>query len=691
MKKRFIAIILVCAMCLGFAVQASSTDTNYMATVGGTTVYSDTFSEVATEGAVVTLLKNINGDIQVDKNIQLDLNGKSVSGTVTVNKDVTLQVSDSATADFDISDGIYGTISVGGEGTVEGAPATATTDAYLPAEQGGKLSFHAVDVNIDTMALKIEKQGLYFNHTFKGDSMVKNQVAAYGILLSNNTVPNEDDLHANPNPKNQTVVIGDGVAYTYFTGEFGGATSTLITGIMKEENGYLTNKSNANRPLYGRAYIKLTNGEYVLGVNRQRSLRQQIEIANQKWDEVNDSQKKELLRLYRNNSYNRVLQTWSLTNLETYMQTITASATTDADKTVLDGLYAGRTAYHGEMHDHAKTGGSSDGNKDLATWKQGMDALKMDFATILDHRQALHMDLADWDDTYFIGGSEASCLVTDRPKESNNYHYDMVFADKEAFERVLYGIEEFDYKVYTETDNSGKWVGEMHFRYPNFTTERFNQLIDLVKAEGGYFSIAHPGQSNATTVENALDMYYQDYIGFMVFYGYGSKSCDNASTQKNYQLWTAMLAAGKRVWAAAGNDLHNQPQAKALTTIYSEGDTAQKYLDRVRVGDYTAGFAGIRMAVGDTVMGSTGTFEGERLVFSVGDFYESMKDHTFTVSLIDDIGTVFTEKMSGNELKTFAIDADENARFYRVEVYDQTDKLLVALGNPIWNSAFYQD
>ena len=72
------------------------------------------------------------------------------------------------------------------------------------------------------------------------------------------------------------------------------------------------------------------------------------------------------------------------------------------DVAYLDEAYRGREAYHGEMHDHADTGGTSDGQKDLAFWKLAMDGFDMEFATIVDHQQALHMQLEDWDDTFLL-------------------------------------------------------------------------------------------------------------------------------------------------------------------------------------------------------------------------------------------------------------------------------------------------
>ena len=43
---------------------------------------------------------------------------------------------------------------------------------------------------------------------------------------------------------------------------------------------------------------------------------------------------------------------------------------TDADIAYLEELYSGRTAYHGELHDHSDSGGRSDGKQTLSVWKR---------------------------------------------------------------------------------------------------------------------------------------------------------------------------------------------------------------------------------------------------------------------------------------------------------------------------------
>ena len=42
----------------------------------------------------------------------------------------------------------------------------------------------------------------------------------------------------------------------------------------------------------------------------------------------------------------------------------------EADINQLEKLYEGRQPYHGELHDHADTGGTSDGKMKLEDWKK---------------------------------------------------------------------------------------------------------------------------------------------------------------------------------------------------------------------------------------------------------------------------------------------------------------------------------
>lgn len=365
-------------------------------------------------------------------------------------------------------------------------------------------------------------------------------------------------------------------------------------------------------------------------------------------------------------------------------------AATQGDTQKLDALYAGRTAFHGELHDHSDSGGTSDGKQPLSMWASVMPSVGMDYAAILDHRQVLHMYLPQWDDSIFIGGSEAATTITDRPDDVNRFHYNMVFADPEPLEEIVTEFTEFKFREWTESDREG-CGGQMHFNYPQMSTKRFNELITAVKEKGGLFVIPHPSSTNETVPKNGMDLYLQDYMGYEVFYGYGFDDSNNWKTEANYKLWTDMLASGARVWCSAGNDMHKLPQAKCLSTVYSEEADAHSHITHLRVGDFTAGPVGIKMCIGDTPMGTTGSFEGQRLVFSVGDFHQdiALEKYTFRITLMDNKGEVFSREIRGNESVTFAMDADPAAKFYRVEVYNVTLDKLTALGNPIWNEAKY--
>lgn len=344
---------------------------------------------------------------------------------------------------------------------------------------------------------------------------------------------------------------------------------------------------------------------------------------------------------------------------------------TEQDILHIEALYQNRSPYHGELHDHASTGGTSDGKRNLDHWKGAMEAYRMDFAAILDHRQVRHMYLPEWDDTLFISGTEPGTTIVDSGAEKKSVHYNMIFPSSEPLEDLLAAFPEFEF-----TGGS-----EGHFSYPKFTTERFCELIDAVKARGGFFVHPHPKQLMQS--ENPLDYWFCDETGIEVFY----IDLRHQHTANNYVLWTALLDLGKRVWACAGGDKHACAVDTALTTIYAEEKRGAAYLPHLRVGDFVCGPVGIRMSIGDTKMGGKCDFSGKRLVLSVKDFHKSVKnpEHTYSVKLLSDSGTVFEQEISCTEPAYFAIDTD-NVRFYRAEVFDTTANLRIAIGNPIWNA-----
>ncbi len=343
---------------------------------------------------------------------------------------------------------------------------------------------------------------------------------------------------------------------------------------------------------------------------------------------------------------------------------------TEKDIQHIEKLYEGRKAYHGDFHNHASTGGTSDGHRTLEHWKGALEALEMDFASILDHKQVRHMFLPEWDDTIFIGGTEPGTIIRDTECEFNQMHYNMVFAKPEPLMELLSEFPEFEY-------TGGP---EGHFTYVGVTRQRMIDIIHSVKKHGGFW--VHPHPKDVMKSENPLDYWFEDETGMEIFY----MDMRNEVSKENYKLWCELLALGKRVWATAGEDGHGCCRDTALTTIYSEERKSESWLSHVKKGDLTCGGLGIRMCIGDTLTGGKCSFDGGRLVVSVGDFHKSIRnpEHTYRFDIYDDKGVVFSDKISCEETSYFAIDIKPDAKFYRAEVTDENQDLLIAVGNPIW-------
>ena len=342
------------------------------------------------------------------------------------------------------------------------------------------------------------------------------------------------------------------------------------------------------------------------------------------------------------------------------------------EKRRIEDAYRGRTVFHGELHDHSNSGGTSDGGCTLDVWKKEMAELKMDFAAILDHRQVRHMYLPEWDDAFFICGTEPGAVITDSHATRKGLHYNMLFPEPAALEKVLTAFPEYQFEGGPEG----------HFQYPSFTRGRFGELMDAVRSNGGFFVIPHPRQIMET--DDVMDFWYRDYSGIEVFY----MSLDDKATMENYPVWTELLQRGKKVWACAGGDKHGHPGTGALTTIYAEARRGADYLPHLRCGDFTCGSAGIRMLLGDTLTGGECAFRKDgKLLLAIGDFHESVRiaGHTYSAAVLDDRGVVFQCEVSPDEKQYFSLPVSETARWMRAEIFDETRGVRIAIGNPIWN------
>lgn len=352
---------------------------------------------------------------------------------------------------------------------------------------------------------------------------------------------------------------------------------------------------------------------------------------------------------------------------------------TQADIALLERLYQGKNAYHGEMHDHSKSGWKSDGKELFIDWKNEiMPEKAIDFATIVDHKQSMHMRLPEWDDTMFIGGTEAGTMILSDKLEKGSMHYNMIFDDPEKQDQLVSEFAEYKF--------SGGDKGT--FVYPRFEPDRFRKVVKRIRELGGFFVHVHPKYRSYMHSKDPEGYLFGEKTGLEVMTGHGG----NMTRKENmdaYRLWVDLINLGHVVYATSGSDSHRRSTTCSLATVYSEKRSAHTYLEYFREGNITAGPVGIRIAVGDTCTGGTTDFAGKRLVVSVGDFHcqERKPDHQYRVDVYNEKGLVFSQAFDNSKTAYFAINAD-NCRYYRANVYDVTEGYLFAIGNPVWNSNF---
>lgn len=376
----------------------------------------------------------------------------------------------------------------------------------------------------------------------------------------------------------------------------------------------------------------------------------------------------------------------------------------DADEiSYIDSLYSGRSYAIGDMHEHSNSGDegrTSDGYGSLAEWKTYIDKYSLDFVAILDHRQVSHMFVPDWDETYFVGGTENGGTITEGLKSASNMmvHYNIIFPDAQSLIDCLMDIPEF-----VDNGYNGEWDG--HWEGFRLTVERLRFMIEKVKEHGGMFVFPHPTDDTYGIVsDEPLDYFLADYTGFEVIYEASDAkgnvtSYNSEDTAKNYKAWTDLLALGKRVWACSSSDFHGPsykldgtfhealPTDRGLTSIYSKSDKWKDHFEPYSKGDFAAGYCGVQMCIGETLMGSaTEVKPGDRLIIRAGDIYNAHGGALVTeyrIDVIDKNGVVGSCYFD-HDVPIYLSIPVEPDNYYRVEIFEVPTGDRIGIGNPIW-------
>lgn len=349
-------------------------------------------------------------------------------------------------------------------------------------------------------------------------------------------------------------------------------------------------------------------------------------------------------------------------------------ASSDEDFAALDALYSDKAVRWTDLHVHTDSGGTSDGKTPMKDFVPGMDALGLDVAAVVDHKQMRGFFMPEWDESRFIIGTEPGTKMlglTQVRHGQASVHYNMLFPHKYSLAMVLANFPEFEFR--------GDELGGS-FKYPNFTRERFSELTKFVQSIGGI--MVHPHPKTMLASDDPLDYSFGDRTYLETIYG----SPSSHASFKNYKLWRELLDLGEHILASGGSDTHSAVSNKAVAAIYTRERSGNECFLRMREGDLTVGNFGMQMLLDSRPMGSElESSPGKRLVLRVADvFAPSVKPGTaYELRIITDRGVAFAEAFDGTPGQTVAIETQDR-KFYRAEIFDLTHGYAVAIGNPIW-------
>ena len=254
-------------------------------------------SFVTRDGVNVVLGCDQTDSFTLPYNINLDLNGHSVSAVNTNGK--TLTVFDSSTDDFDAA--TYGSIPTG--------VAYQTPANYMVITEGDRVSFHKYALEIQEVTLKTAQAGLTYSCFIAGDQAVKAQVAEFGIAMNLYTPATPETIAQDTQSKTHVWRAGN----LWQTGEAGQElTGVAVVNIMKTGCSAQENQNRASIPVYGSAYIKLQNGQYLWSNTEVRTLQQVVEAADALYETLNETQQQALETLY--STYRSTMDSWNIPN-----------------------------------------------------------------------------------------------------------------------------------------------------------------------------------------------------------------------------------------------------------------------------------------------------------------------------------------------------------------------------------------
>ena len=247
---------------------------------------------ITKDGTKVVLGCDQTKTATISKDVELDLNG--CDATITVADGKTVTAFDSATDDFILDD-------AQGYGVLTATGTVVAKAGYEEIEEVGGKSYQRKNVQLTNVVLRPSVAGMYYTGTMQLNEQAQQRVECYGVVLSLKPDPalgKEGCIHSE-----LTTWAEDGTAY-----------GTVLTNIMDKNNGYSTNKSNADMVVYGVSYIKYKDGTVEYSNAGSYTLKQAVEASDAMWSDLTETQKTGLLDMYKD--FTNVMRNWNIPNIK---------------------------------------------------------------------------------------------------------------------------------------------------------------------------------------------------------------------------------------------------------------------------------------------------------------------------------------------------------------------------------------
>lgn len=302
MKKR-ITIVCVVALLLNlFAIGAGATSAEAMIGTQPFTTVADAVAYAAQNGVTqpIVLNQSVNAiTVPENQEVLVDLNGNTVN---SANAEGTLFVMDTVSKGMET----YGVIK-SCSGNVVGA-VEENGNRWLMVADENTVTFHYLRMSVANMVCRPADAGMYYQCDFAADATIAGLIKGYGVALS---VTGEPTLVNGAFTEDCTTS-----RFTDFTAGVAGngGSSTLLKGIMKDTNTYLTNKRNSAMRVYAKTYVELEGGEILLGTGYGFSMQDLFVAAEEFFADYEAPTVSAMVNLY--NKYSSVMSAWDIPNLK---------------------------------------------------------------------------------------------------------------------------------------------------------------------------------------------------------------------------------------------------------------------------------------------------------------------------------------------------------------------------------------